>query len=313
MQAVAGGDSAKPRPLRSASKVAGPRAAGTGSGGPWPTPSHMALLAAPRATLIDLTRLYADQEFRAPLIAGIRDPISARFWQQEYPQYDDRYRAEAAAPILNKAGQFAASPALRGILGQVSPKFDLTYAMNHRRILIANLAKGQIGEQAANLLGSLLVSHLQLAATGRSALAPDKRVPFFAHVDEFQSFGTSAFASLLSEARKFAAHFCLANQYVDQLSPSVRAAVLGNAGALIVFRVSGADAELLAPEFSPLAPTELVDQPPHHAWLRRAIGHTHVELLPPIYEPAGRLGHIRKQSRRNFGRSREAIEHSFVN
>lgn len=272
----------------------------------------MALLAAPRATLIDLPRLYTDENFRAPLIARIRDPISARFWRQEYPQYDERYRAEAAAPILNKAGQFAASPALRGILGQVSPKFDLTYAMDHRRILIANLAKGQIGEQAANLLGSLLVSHLQLAAMGRSALAPNKRVPFFAHIDEFQSFGTSAFASLLSEARKFAAHFCLANQYVDQLSDSVRAAVLGNAGALIVFRVSGADAELLAAEFSPLAPTELVDQPPHHAWLRRAIGHTHVELLPPIYPPNSRLEHVRKQSRRNFGRDRVTIERSFV-
>ena len=172
----------------------------------------------------------------------MRDPISLRFWIGEYPQYDERYRAEAAGPILNKVGQLAASPALRAILGQHAPKFDLSYAMEHRGILIANLAKGRIGEQAANLLGSLLVSHLQLVAMGRSAQAPENRVPFFAHIDEFQSFGTDAFASLLSEARKFAAHFCLANQYIDQLDESVRAAVLGNAGALLVFRVSGHDA-----------------------------------------------------------------------
>ena len=247
------------------------------------------------------------------LVARVRDPITARFWIGEYPQYDERYRAEAAGPILNKVGQLAASPALRAMLGQHAPKFDLSYAMEHHGILIANLAKGRIGEQAANLLGSLLVSHLQLAAMGRSAQAPENRVPFFAHIDEFQSFGTDAFASLLSEARKFAAHFCLANQYIDQLDASVRAAVLGNAGALLVFRVSGHDAMLLAPEFDPLPPSTLVDQAPFTAWLRRGIGHEHVDLLPRLYEPRGRLELIRRQSRRNFGRPRELVEQTFDN
>jgi hypothetical protein len=78
-----------------------------------------------------------------------------------------------------------------------------------------------IGEQASNLLGSLLLSHLQLLAMARSELAPKNRVPFFVHVDEFQSFSTDAFASLLSEARKFATHFSLANQYTEQLSDNV--------------------------------------------------------------------------------------------
>lgn len=272
----------------------------------------VALLAAPRATLIDLPRVYTDKPFRDRLITRIRDPIALRFWRGEYPQYDDRYRAEAAGPILNKAGQLAASPALRALLGQHTPKFDLSHAMDHRGILIANLAKGRIGEQAANLLGSLLISHLQLVAMGRSALTPESRVPFFAHVDEFQSFGTDAFASLLSEARKFAAHFCLANQYIDQLDASVRAAVLGNAGALLVFRVSGHDALILQSEFAPLPPSELVDQAPHTAWLRRGIGHEHVDLLPRLYVPGYRLALIRRQSRRNFGRPRDLIEKTFA-
>jgi hypothetical protein len=177
-----------------------------------------------------LPRLYIDERFRERVVARVRDPIVLRFWREEYPRYDERYRAEAAGPILNKAGQFAASPALRAILGQHAPKFDLAHSMENRGILIANLAKGRVGEQAANLLGSLLISHLQLVAMGRSAQAPEKRVAFFALIDEFQSFGSDAFASLLSEARKFAAHFCLANQYIDQLDPSVRASVLGNAG-----------------------------------------------------------------------------------
>jgi hypothetical protein len=271
----------------------------------------MALLSEPRATLIDLPRVYTDPQFRARLIARVNDPITLRFWLGEYPQYDERYRAEAAGPILNKVGQLAASPALRVMLGQHAPKFDLSHAMDHQGIFIANLAKGRIGEQAANLLGSLLVSHLQLVAMGRSAQAPEKRVPFFAHIDEFQSFGTDAFASLLSEARKFAAHFCLANQYIEQLDPAVRAAVLGNAGALIIFRVSGADAKILASEFEPLPPSELVDQPPFTAWLRRGIGHDHVDLLPRLYEPGGRMELIRRQSRRNFGRSGRIVEAGF--
>ena len=242
----------------------------------------------------------------------MRDPISARFWREEYPRYDERYRAEAAGPILNKAGQFAASPALRAILGQHSPKFDLAYAMDHRGILIANLAKGQIGEQAANLLGSLLVSHLQLVAMGRSALAPENRVPFFAHIDEFQSFGTDAFASLLSEARKFAAHFCLANQYIEQLDAiGARRRARQRRRAAGISRLRR-DAEILASEFDPLPPSELVDQAPYTAWLRRGIGHEHVDLLPRLYPPRGRLEIIRRQSRRNFGRPRELIERSFA-
>ena len=146
---------------------------------------------------------------------------------------------------------------------------------------------------------------------GRSELAPENRVPFFAHIDEFQSFGTDAFASLLSEARKFAAHFCLANQFIEQLDPAVRAAVLGNAGALLVFRVSGTDAKLLASEYDPLPPSELVDQVPYTAWLRRGIGHEHVDLLPRQFEPRGRLEIIRRQSRRNFSRKRAMIERTF--
>jgi hypothetical protein len=105
--------------------------------------------------------------------------------------------------------------------------------MDHRQIVIANLAKGTIGEQATNVLGSLLVSHIQLTAMARSAMPPEQRVPHFIHVDEFQSFTTDAFASIFSEARKFAAYFCLANQYTKQIPEIVRAAVLGNAGSFI--------------------------------------------------------------------------------
>jgi hypothetical protein len=147
-----------------------------------------ALLCDPRLTLLDLGRLYTDAPFRSRLVPRIADPLVRRFWTEEFEGYDPRFRMEAAAPVLNKVGQIIASPAVRMIIGQTSPKFDLRHAMDNGGILVANLAKGAVGEQAANLLGSLLLSHLQFVAMGRSELALDDRRPFFVHIDEFQSF-----------------------------------------------------------------------------------------------------------------------------
>jgi energy-coupling factor transporter ATP-binding protein EcfA2 len=260
------------------------------------------------ATLLDLPRIYSDDNFRGLVLRSVTDPETLRFWHQEFPSYTKAFRSEAFAPILNKVGQFTASPQLRLILGQVAPRLDLEFAMNNRRIVIANLAKGSIGEQASNLLGSLLVSHLQLIAMSRSALAPQERVPFFVHVDEFQTFSSDAFASLLSEARKFATHFALANQYTDQLPHPVRSAVIGNAGSLVVFRVGSRDAELLASEFRPMDAGSLADQEPYTAWLRRGIGRDRIFAEPKRYDPLGTAEAIRVQSRQRFGRAQRLIE-----
>src|SRR5438105_12332243 len=114
---------------------------------------------------------------------------------------------------------------------------------------------------------------------------------------------------MISQSRKFATHVCLANQSLEQVHPSVRAAVLGNAGTLMVFRVSSNDAELLAPEFHPLPAPELSEQPPFRAWLRRSdTGHRVAFLEPPRYQSRNRRRHVIEQSRRNFGRSRRMIE-----
>ena len=266
------------------------------------------LVSRKHATLIDLPRIYTDDNFRERLLRGVEDAETLRFWREEYPSYTKAFRSEAFAPILNKAGQFTASPQLRLILGQIAPRLDLKFTMDNRRILIANLAKGAIGEQASNLLGSLLVSHLQLVAMERGSLPPRERVPFFVHVDEFQTFSSDAFASLLSEARKFATHFALANQYTDQLPHAVRSAVIGNAGSLVVFRVGSRDSELLAPEFRPMEGGALADQEPYTAWLRRGIGRDRIFAEPRLYEPRGTAELIREQSRQRFGRPRRTIQ-----
>jgi hypothetical protein len=282
-----------------------------------------ALVSREHATLIDLARLYTDDRFREHVVSRVSDPETLRFWQEEFPSYTKSLRSDAIAPVLNKVGQIAASPHLRLILGQVAPRLDLSFTMNNRRILIANLAKGIIGEQAANLLGSLLVSHLQLIAMERGTLPPEDRIPFFAHIDEFQTFSSDAFASLLSEARKFALHFALANKFTAQLSSAVRAAVIGNAGTLVVFRVGSEDAALLAPEFAvgtldaglmlapenrPVVAGDLASQDPFTAWLRRGIDRDKIFVEPKLFPSRGTAETIREQSRQRFGRFRGAIE-----
>lgn len=282
-----------------------------------------ALISRRHATLIDLARLYTDDRFRDRILTHVTDPETLRFWQEELPTYSKSLLSEATAPILNKVGQIAASPHLRLILGQVAPRLDLSFAMNNRRILIANLAKGTIGEQAANLLGSLIISHLQLIGMERGSRPSQARVPFFVHVDETQTFSSEAFASLLSEARKFALHFALANQFTAQLPNVVRAAVIGNAGTLVVFRVGSEDAMLLAPEFAvgtidaglalspenrPVVAGDLASQEPFTAWVRRGIERDHVLIEPKLYPPRGLAEAAREQSRQRFGRSRGVIE-----
>jgi len=264
-----------------------------------------ALISRRHATLIDLPRLYTDDFFRERVVRHVTDSETLRFWTEEFPGYTKSLRSDAIAPILNKAGQIAASP-LRFILGQVAPRLDLSFAMNNRHILIANLAKGTIGEQAANLLGSLLVSHMQLVAMERGALPPRGRVPF--SCTSTSSRRSARNRSRRSSRRRANSRRTFAWQTnTPTSSRTVRAAVIGNAGTLVVFRVGSHDAQLLAPEFRPMDPSGLADQEPFTAWLRRGIGRDRIKAEDKLYEPLGTADLIRMQNRQRFGRPRDAI------
>lgn len=213
--------------------------------------SLYALMERDGSTLPDILRLYSDKTFRTAVAARIRNPVVHSFWNREFKNYHPRLQSEAAAPIQNKLGALLADPRLHRIL--VTPEVDLRFRrmMDAGEILLANLSRGHLGEDGATVLGSVLVSTLGLAAFSRSEEAPELRRPFFLYVDEFQNFTTLSFATMLSELRKFGVGVTLAHQYLDQLEPEVRSAVLGNAGTLIAFRVAAADALSLAIEFHP--------------------------------------------------------------
>ncbi len=183
-----------------------------------------------------------------------------------------KFRAEAIAPIQNKIGHFASSPILRGIIGQTENRVDLRDIMDAGKVLIVNLSKGRIGDDASSLLGSLLVTSLQLAAMGRADMPEKERRPFFLYVDEFQNFATESFATTLSEARKYGLGLVLANQYLDQMDERTRSAVFGNVGSMLVFQVGATDAELLTQQLGGgITAEDLMFLPRYHAYARLLI------------------------------------------
>jgi hypothetical protein len=202
----------------------------------------LALLDYPNATMLDITRMLTDKKFRAEVVSYVEDPVVANFWNVEFASWNEKFMTEAVAPVLNKVGAFTANPLVRNIIGQPKSSFNIRQIMDERKILIVNLSRGLIGEDNAALLGALLVTKIQLGAMSRADIAAEDRVPFYLYVDEFQNFATDSFATILSEARKYALNLTVANQYIAQMMDTVKDAVFGNVGSIITFRTSADDA-----------------------------------------------------------------------
>ena len=213
----------------------------------------LALLDRPETTMLDISRMLTDKEFRKETLNYCQDVTVLQFWKQEFGSWGDKQVTESVAPILNKVGAFTANPIIRNIIGQPKSSFDVRKIMDEGKILVVNLSKGLIGEDNAAILGSFLVTKIQLAAMSRSDIPNiEDRRPFYLYVDEFQNFATDSFAVILSEARKYALNLTVANQYTSQMTESVRDAVFGNVGTTISFRVSADDAPILSKQFEPI-------------------------------------------------------------
>jgi hypothetical protein len=232
----------------------------------------LALLDQPQATLADILSLLDNTVYRQKVLAYIRSPQVRNFWVKEYESYPARLRAEAIAPVQNKVGAFLADPVLNRILTQPKSSFRLREIMDHRKILLVNLAKGVIGEDTASLLGALLVARFGLAALSRADIPEPKRRDFFLYADEFHNFTTQSLAEMLSDLRKYRLGLVLAHQHLAQLDPRMRDAVIGNAGTLVCFRIGAVDAELLQHEFHPpFSATDLNRLPNYEFYLKLMI------------------------------------------
>jgi len=231
-----------------------------------------ALLESGDAILPDILRLVSDNAYRKGVASRISNEPVRTFWLKEFSQYSLRYRADGIAPVQNKVGAFLADPILLRILTAPQQDLHLRQIMDAGGVLVVNLAKGKIGEDSANLLGSLLVATIGLAAFSRAEMEQAIRRAFFLYLDEFQSFTTLALANMTSELRKYGVGLTLAHQHFHQLEPDVRHAILGNAGTIIAFRVGPEDATYLAREFAPVFEMEdLLALPNYRIYLKLMI------------------------------------------
>jgi hypothetical protein len=278
----------------------------------------LALLEYPGATIISVNRMFSDKEYRKKVVDNVTDPSVKSFWVDEFAKYNERYAQESTAAIQNKIGQFISNPLVRNIIGQPKSTFDLRKIMDDRKILIVNLSKGRVGEMNANLLGSMLITKIYLSAMSRADMSNtvQRALPnFYLYVDEFQSFANESFAGILSEARKYKLNLTMAHQYIEQMSEEVRAAVFGNVGSMIVFRVGAYDAEVLEKEFFPTFTKEdLVNLGFVQIYLKLMIdGVTSqpfsAKTLPPIEKPAVSFREdIINNSRLIFSQPRASVE-----
>jgi len=274
----------------------------------------LALMDYEGSTLLGIMRMLTDKVFRSKVIKKVIDPVVKSFWVSEFSKYPDRFMAEAIAPIQNKVGQFLSISLIRNIVGQPKSTLDMREIMDHKKILLLNLSKGRIGEDASALFGAMIITKIQLAAMSRVDIPEPERADFYLYVDEFQNFATESFADILSEARKYHLNLIMAHQYIDQVAEEVRFAVFGNVGTIVVFRIGAADAEYLVKEFEPVfEETDLVNLTKFNIYLKLMIdgvaSHAFsATTLPPLWEKEGNREKILQISRERYSKDRQVVE-----
>jgi CxxC-x17-CxxC domain-containing protein len=274
----------------------------------------LALLDTPGSTLLGISRILADKEYRKQIVENVKDPIVKAFWVNEFAKYTDKFASEAIAPVQNKVGQFLSNTIIRNIVAQAKSTIDVRDIMDNRKIFIVNLSKGLVGEDSSKLLGGMLITRLQLAAMERVDMAEKDRQDFFLYVDEFQNFATESFANILSEARKYRLCLITAHQYIEQLAEEVAAAVFGNVGTIIAMRVGANDAEHLAKEFAPtFIEEDIINLAKFEIYLKLMIDGVasspfSATCLPPIGNSTGSRAKAIEISRSRYAVKRADIE-----
>ena len=285
----------------------------------------LALLDTPGTTLLGIPRMLVDKDYRQKIITNLKDPVIKAFWVHEYEAWQDKFRNEAIAPIQNKVGQFLSTSIIRNIVGQSISTINIFDIMNEGKIFLVNVSKGRIGEDNSSLLGGMIITKIQLAAMERVRIPENERKDFYLYVDEFQNFVTDAFAGILSEARKYRLNLTVAHQYTAQLisdkNSSVRDAIFGNVGTMIVFRVGADDAEFLEKEFEPeFTPQDIVNLPNFKVYLKLMIDGVSsrpfsAKTLPPMIKSGNKEveEEVIKSSRDLYCRPREVVEREINN
>jgi hypothetical protein len=279
------------------------------------------------ATLIDIPRLFIDDDFQRYKVSKVKNPVVRAFWEHEMAQTGQREKQEMIPYFTSKFGPFVTNTTMRNIIGQTKSAFDIREIMDTGKILLINLSKGKIGGINAQLLGLILVSKINMAAMARGEMPRDQRKDFYLYVDEFQNFATDTFASILSEARKYRLNLIMAHQYIAQLSEGaggiaigqkdskIRDAVFGNVGTMMSFKVGAEDGEYLEKEYAPeLSQQDIIGIANYKAYLKLNIDNTSSRpfSLETLYDPSLKNAKIaeiiKKYSRMKYGRKKEFVD-----
>ena len=279
----------------------------------------LALLEQEGATLLGIVKMLSDEDYCSKIVSQTKNPMVKNFWLREYANFHDKYKQEAVAPIMNKIGQFFSTHLMRNILGQKKSGFKISEIMGKNKILLVNLSKGKLGEDNSSLLGSLLITKIQLAAMSRASVSENHRDNFCLYVDEFQNFTTDSFSLILSEARKYGLNLTLAHQYIDQLTETgnenVKNAIFGNIGSMVVFQIGHSDASRIIPELEPVFNRQhLMSLNNTEIAVKISInGRTSqpflAKTMPPLFDNfGGKKNTLINLVRLKYGRKREKIE-----
>jgi len=232
------------------------------------------------STFVEVMRILTDASFVQDILPKVTDPIVRRYWTDQIAQTADFHKSEVLDYIVSKFGRFVTNKMIRNIIGQSQSSFSFREVMDGGKILLINLAKGEIGEENSNFLGLVLVPRILMAAMSRQDVPEEQRRDFYLYVDEFQNFATPDFAQILSEARKYRLNLSVANQFIGQVEEEVKNAVFGNVGSIICFRVGVTDANYLAHEFTPtFGEDDLLNIERYHAYIKTTVNN---EPVPPF-------------------------------
>lgn len=204
--------------------------------------------------LLEMLLILVNDNYRLSLLEHIKDPIVKNYWEEVFPALTEnaQFKVQNLNAPLNKIRRFLANSVVANIICQKQSSMDIAEIMNSGGVILARMSRGDLGFENSALLGTMLISKIQIAAMQRVAIPEDQRTPCFLYVDEFQNFvgdegGAKSFAEILSEARKYRLGLIIAHQYLDQVKQSggdlLISAIFNNCGTLITFRVGPSDAE----------------------------------------------------------------------
>lgn len=267
------------------------------------------------STLLDISRVFADSEYRQMKLKKARNPVVSQFWNDIATKAGGEAALENIVPyITSKFDVFTANDFMRPIVGQQASAFNFRELMDDRKILLVNLAKGRLGEINANLIGMIIVGKILMAALSRVDDLSASYAPFFLHMDEFQNITTDSISAILSEARKYKLGLTVAHQFIAQLEEKIRDAVFGNVGSLAAFRVGPEDAEFLEKQFAPVfTAKDLMNIENRQAYLRILANGMpqkpfNIATLPPAPRNLAQVETLAEQSYQRYAKPRRQIE-----